>query len=136
VLIEPASLNDARLFSLETRVHEEEEIRIKEYEFLRDVVKKLLFALEKTNVSHLEQVIPKKEPPREQPSGPFLPTLLNTASHGHSLNDSKLKQGSISQSETSLPAPKADLLTLKRLHFLRNQLDAHNPRDTTQHLRT
>jgi hypothetical protein len=51
VLIEPTSLNDARLFSLETRMHEEEEIRIKEYEFMRDALKKLIFTLEKTNIS-------------------------------------------------------------------------------------
>jgi hypothetical protein len=46
VLIEPASMNDARLFSLESRVHEEEEIRIKEYDFLRDLIKKLIYSLE------------------------------------------------------------------------------------------
>jgi len=51
VLIEPASLNDARLFSLESRVHEEEEIRIKEYEFIRDLLKKLIYSLEKTNIN-------------------------------------------------------------------------------------
>ena len=31
VLIEPTSLNDARLFALESRLHEEEEIRIKKF---------------------------------------------------------------------------------------------------------
>ena len=46
VLIEPASLNDARLFSLESRMHEEEEIRVREYEFMRDLVKKLIYSLE------------------------------------------------------------------------------------------
>jgi len=46
VLIEPSSMNEARLFSLESRVHEEEEIRIKEYEFLRDSVKKLIYSFE------------------------------------------------------------------------------------------
>ena len=46
VLIEPASMNDARLFSLESRVHEEEEIRIKEYEFIRDLMKKLIYSFE------------------------------------------------------------------------------------------
>ena len=51
VLIEPASLNDARLFALESRMHEEEEIRIKEYEFVRDIIKKLIYSLEKTNIS-------------------------------------------------------------------------------------
>jgi hypothetical protein len=45
-LIEPASLNDARLFSIESRVHEEEEIRMKEYEFLRDLMKKLIYSFE------------------------------------------------------------------------------------------
>ena len=46
VLIEPASLNDARLFSLESRMHEEEEIRVREYEFMRALVKKLIYSLE------------------------------------------------------------------------------------------
>jgi hypothetical protein len=49
-LIEPSSLNEARLFSLETRVHEEEEIRIKEYDYLRELFKKLVFSLEQTNL--------------------------------------------------------------------------------------
>jgi hypothetical protein len=40
------TLNDARLYAVESRVTEEEEIRVKEYEYLRDVVKKLLYALE------------------------------------------------------------------------------------------
>ena len=46
VLIEPSSMNDARLYSLESRVHQEEEIRIKEYDFLRDCVKKLIYSFE------------------------------------------------------------------------------------------
>lgn len=57
VLIEPATMNDARLFSLESRMHEEEEIRIKEYEFVRDLLKKLIYSLEKTNVSALDGVL-------------------------------------------------------------------------------
>ena len=54
ILIEPASMNDARLFSLESRMHEEEEIRIKEYEFLRDLLKKLIYSLEKNSVGPLD----------------------------------------------------------------------------------
>ena len=46
VLIEPATVNDARLFSVESRITEEEEMRIKEYEYLRDMLKKLLYSLE------------------------------------------------------------------------------------------
>jgi hypothetical protein len=57
VLIEPATMNDARLFSLESRMHEEEEIRIKEYEFVRDLLKKLIYSLEKTNVQGMDQAL-------------------------------------------------------------------------------
>jgi hypothetical protein len=53
-LIEPASLNDARLFSIESRVHEEEEIRMKEYEFLRDLMKKLIYSFEQSNMGGMD----------------------------------------------------------------------------------
>lgn len=46
ILIEPSSLNDARLYSLETRIHEEEEIRIKDFEFIKDTIKKLVYSIE------------------------------------------------------------------------------------------
>lgn len=46
VLIEPSSLNDARLFALETRIHDEEDIRIKEFETMRDVIRKLLYSIQ------------------------------------------------------------------------------------------
>lgn len=46
VLIEPSSLNDARLFSLEARIHQEEEIRIKEFDFMKDTLKKLIYSFE------------------------------------------------------------------------------------------
>lgn len=50
-------MNDARLFSLESRMHEEEEIRIKEYEFVRDLLKKLIYSLEKTSVTSIDGVM-------------------------------------------------------------------------------
>ena len=46
VLIEPSAMNDARLYSLETRLHQEEDIRVREYEFLRDFMRKMLFSFE------------------------------------------------------------------------------------------
>lgn len=46
VLVEPASLNDARLFSLESRIHEEEEMRITEFDYLKESIKKLIYSLE------------------------------------------------------------------------------------------
>jgi hypothetical protein len=56
VLIEPSTMNEARLFSLESRIHEEEEIRIKEYEFLRDSIKKLIYSFEQANLGVVEEV--------------------------------------------------------------------------------
>jgi predicted Ser/Thr protein kinase len=46
VLIEPSSLNDARLFTLETRLHEEEDVRIKEFEKMRDCMRKLVYTIQ------------------------------------------------------------------------------------------
>lgn len=54
VLIEPATLNEARVYSLESRMQSEEEVRIKEYEFLKDLLKKLAFSLEELSLKNLE----------------------------------------------------------------------------------
>ena len=54
VLIEPSSLNDARLYSLESRIHEEEEMRLKEFDFLKDLVKKLIYSLEEQSVNQVD----------------------------------------------------------------------------------
>jgi hypothetical protein len=54
VLLEPATMNDARVFSLESRVQQEEEVRIREYEYLKDLIKKLAYSLEQLSVQHLD----------------------------------------------------------------------------------
>ena len=46
VLIEPSSLNDARLYSLETRIHQEEDSRVTEVESLKDIFKKLVYSMQ------------------------------------------------------------------------------------------
>ena len=54
LLIEPTTINEARLFALETRVNEEEDMRIKEYDFLRDLMRKLLYSLEQSTFESLD----------------------------------------------------------------------------------
>lgn len=54
ILIEPTTMNEARLFSVESRITEEEEMRIKEYEYMRDMLKKLLYSLEQVNMSQID----------------------------------------------------------------------------------
>ena len=53
-MIEPQSMNDARLFSVESRIGEEEEMRIKEFDFLRDLMKKLVYSLEQISITNLD----------------------------------------------------------------------------------
>jgi hypothetical protein len=52
--VEPASLNDARLFALESRIHEEEEIRITEYDYIKDFIKKLIYSLEQYSLAQID----------------------------------------------------------------------------------
>ena len=105
MLIEPATLNDARLFSLESRMHEEEEIRIKEYEFVRDLLKKLIYSLEKTGISAADMnpslqpnkssemfQVPGQSPVQNRTSQsksqtPMLPNLLNNISLQNSIKE-------------------------------------------------
>lgn len=46
MLIEPTSFNDARLYALETRFNEEEEMRYQQMESFKDMLRKLIFTLE------------------------------------------------------------------------------------------
>jgi len=46
VLIEPSSMNDARLFMLESRINAEEDIRVKEYDYMKDIIRKIVYTLE------------------------------------------------------------------------------------------
>ena len=46
VLIDPKTLNDAKVYALEARMEREEDVRIQEYEFLRETIRKMVFSLE------------------------------------------------------------------------------------------
>ena len=45
-LIKPQELNQARLFSVDTRIKEGELTRMKDVQFMRDTFKKLIYAIE------------------------------------------------------------------------------------------
>ena len=55
VLIEPQTMNDARVFALEARMEKEEDTRIKEFEFMRDLTRKLVYSLEQLSLQHLDR---------------------------------------------------------------------------------
>lgn len=48
LIVEPQELNQARLFAIETRMKESEEFKVKEVNFLKDTLKKLIFAMEQS----------------------------------------------------------------------------------------
>ena len=45
-LIKPQEVNQARLFSVDTRIKEGELTRMKDVQFMRDTFKKLIYAIE------------------------------------------------------------------------------------------
>lgn len=46
MLIKPQELNQARLYTIETRLQENESSKIKEIDFIKETVKKLIYAIE------------------------------------------------------------------------------------------
>jgi len=54
VLIEPATMNDARVFALESRMENEEELRCNEFDFMKDLMRKRVYSLEQLSIQHLD----------------------------------------------------------------------------------
>ena len=72
------TLNDARLFAVESRITEEEEMRVKEYEYIRDLMKKLIYALEQINMVNIEkQKMASTSRDGLDESGNLLPNLIS-----------------------------------------------------------
>ena len=46
MLIKPQELNQARLFTIETRIKENEENKMREVDFVKETLKKLIYAIE------------------------------------------------------------------------------------------
>jgi hypothetical protein len=105
VLLEPMTVNDARLFSIESRLTEEEEMRVKEYEYIRDLMKKLIYALEQLNMVNIEnkKLGPDKDSLYDN-SANTLPNLINAGKDQKHAELSKTME----------------FMMLKRLNFLRN----------------
>ena len=50
MLIRPQELNQARLYAVETRIQEIESSKVKDVDFLKETLKKLIFALEQSQI--------------------------------------------------------------------------------------
>jgi hypothetical protein len=46
MIIKPQELNQARLFAVETRIEENETMKLQNFDFLKETIKKLIYAIE------------------------------------------------------------------------------------------
>ena len=49
-MIKPQELNQARLYSIDSRIKEGELTRIKDQQYVRDTIKKLIYAMEQNSI--------------------------------------------------------------------------------------
>lgn len=61
-LVKPQELNQARLFSIDTRIKESEASRTEDNQFHKDVMKKLIFAIEQHQATMQTQPVPGHAP--------------------------------------------------------------------------
>ena len=54
MLIKPQELNHARLYAIEARIQENEQMKMAEFDFLKDTVKKLIYAIEHNQFANLK----------------------------------------------------------------------------------
>lgn len=74
MLVKPQDLNQARLYAIETRIKEGEENKMKEADFFKETIKKLIYAIEQQQIATVKAVsVPnlKEERPKskEYPKG-------------------------------------------------------------------
>ena len=83
-------------------------MRIKEYEHLRDLVKKLIYSLEQLNIQNIDF----KNAVASNSGEGGLPELSNITS---------------SKPEVNPILPGVEVMMVKRLNYLRKSLDVHDP---------
>lgn len=84
-------------------------MRIKEYEFIKDLMKKLVYSLEQLSVQHLDE---KKNVEESL----ILPRLLSNSPTNKKAIDNNNSM---------------EVMMVKRMNYIRNSLDVHNPREVT-----
>lgn len=58
MLIKPQELNQARLYAVETRISENEQMKMREVDFLKETIKKLIYAIEQSQISSVKGSAP------------------------------------------------------------------------------
>jgi len=60
MLIKPQELNQARLYAIETRIKESEQGKIRDFDFVKETIKKLIYAIEQSQISSVGKPNVKK----------------------------------------------------------------------------
>lgn len=108
------------MFAIETRLHEEEEVRIKEFNFLKDLVKKLIYSLEQKDIELMED---NTKVPKTSYGESKLPSLM-LGSKNNVVGGTMVEMGSpVKQTTTKNQTNEVEIMTLKRLNYLRSSLD-------------
>lgn len=115
-VVKPQQLGEARLFAVETRLKEEEDLRIVELSHMKDIVKKLIFAIEQANLTAKDT-----SSTTNLDSGAPLPNLLKNTTlsakqRGRSEKDTRVNLN-------TLQNRGFDILFIKRLMYLKNAID-------------
>jgi hypothetical protein len=115
-VVKPQQLGEARLFSVETRLKEEEDLRILELSHMKDIVKKLIFAIEQANLTAKDTYSSSNID-----GGQPLPNLLknSTLSAKHKVKTEKDSRVNMS----TMQSRGFDILFIKRLMYLKNSID-------------
>lgn len=115
-VVKPQQLGEARLYAVETRLKEEEDLRIVEISHIKDVMKKLIFAIEQANLtardSYTSSNLDTSHP---------LPNLLKNTTISAKNRDKSEKDSRININ--TLQSRGFDILFIKRLMYLKNAID-------------
>jgi hypothetical protein len=115
-VVKPQQLGEARLFAVETRLKEEEDLRILEFSHVKDVIKKLIFAIEQANLT-AKDTFSTSNLDTSQP----LPNLLKNTTLSAKNRGKSEKEARVSMN--TLQNKGFDILFIKRLMYLKNSID-------------
>ena len=57
MLIKPQELNQARLYTIESRIKENEDLKLNEVNFLKETLKKLIYAIEQSQIPVIKNIV-------------------------------------------------------------------------------
>lgn len=115
-VVKPQQLGEARLYAVETRLKEEEDLRILEVSHLKDIIAKLIFAIEQANLT-AKDTFSTSNLEQSQPLPNLLKnTSLSSKNRGKSEKDTRINL-------SNLQSRGFDILFIKRLMYLKNSID-------------